>query len=107
MKFSGKVGFWVDDVEISPSVYKPKIIERSYTGDVLKDTRRFISPETQNKSFTVNNKISILGDLYALENWTSIKYVIWKNVKWNVTSVEVNHPRLVLEIGGVYNEIKT
>lgn len=104
MKFSGKVGFWEEDAETSQDVYRPKIIEKSYTGDVIDDNRRFTSPDTQNKTFTINNKISILGDFYAHENWPSIRYVLWKDVKWEVTNVNVNHPRLILTLGGVYNE---
>lgn len=107
MKFSGKVGFWGEDVEISPGIWKPAIKERSYTGEVLRDNRRFQSSDKQNAVFTVNNRISILGDLYAHSHWSSIKYVIWKNVKLAVTSVEVQYPRLMLELGGVYNENQT
>lgn len=104
MKFLGKIGFWEGDVETKPGVWKPSIIERSYTGDVLKDTRSFQSSDTQNKKFTVKVRISILGDLYAHENFPSIKYVVWKGVKWEVSSVDVTYPRLTLELGGVYNE---
>lgn len=103
MKFYGIVGFWEEDVEVSPGVFKPGIIEKTYTGDVYRDSRKFQSSDSQNDTFTVNNQISILGDFYAHENWPSIRYVIWKNIKWKVNSVEVNYPRLTLEIGGVYN----
>ena len=47
MKFSGKIGFWIKDVEIKPGVFKPKIIEKNYTGDVLRNIRRFQSVENQ------------------------------------------------------------
>lgn len=103
MKFSGKVGFWEDDVEVSPGVWKPKCVEKPYTGDVYRDSRRIQQSDSQNDKFTINNQISILGDLYAHENWPSIRYVIWKGIKWEVNSVDVNYPRLTLEIGGVYN----
>lgn len=104
MKFFGKVGFWEGDVEVSTDIYKPNIIERSYTGDINRDNRKFQSSDSQNGNFTINNQISILGDLYAHKNWPSIRYVVWKGVKWQVKNVEVNYPRLVLEIGDVYNE---
>lgn len=104
MKFSGKVGFWEEDEEVDQDVYRPKVTEKTYTGDVIFDNRRFTSPDTQNKTFTVNNKISILGDFYAHEKWPSIRYVLWKGVKWEVTNVEVSYPRLILSLGGVYNE---
>lgn len=104
MKFFGKVGFWEDDVETSPGVYKPKIVEKPYSGDVVKDFRRFQSNDMQNSKFTVNNKITILGDLYAHNNWGSIKYVVWNDIKWAVSSVDVDYPRLTFDLGDVYNE---
>ena len=103
MKFSGEVGFWDEDEETVPGVWKPNIVEKHYSGDVLQNSRKFQSDSSQNDSFVVNNQISILADLYARENWPSIRYVIWKGTKWKVTSVKENYPRLILEIGGVYN----
>lgn len=103
MKFSGIVGFWEGDVEVRPGVWQSNIIERSYTGDILRFTHRFQNANKQNEDFTVNNQISILGDLYALQNWASIKYVVWGGSKWKVTSIDVSFPRLTLELGGLYN----
>lgn len=107
MKFAGKIGFWIKDVEVKPSVYRPAIIERPYTGDVLRNNRRFKETDQQNDDLVINNQISILADLYAYENWMSIKYVLWNGVKLKVKSVEVSYPRLTLEVGGVYNGKET
>lgn len=104
MKFFGTVGFWEGDVETSQDVWSPNIVEKRYTGDVLQENRRFQTDSSQNDNFTVNNQISILSDLYALQNWASIRYVEWNNTKWKVTSVEVNYPRIKLSIGGQWNE---
>lgn len=105
MKFSGKVGFWLKDVETKPGVYKPDIVEKSYTGDILKNIRNFQSSENQaNDNLRVNNRVSIISDLYMQENWPSIKYITWNGTKWKVNSVDVNsYPRVILELGGVYN----
>lgn len=105
MKFSGKIGFWQKDIETKPGVYKPEIIEKSYTGDVLKNTRRFQGAENQqNDNLVVNNRLSIISDLYLQNNWASIKYVLWNGVYLKVNSVDVgSFPRVILEIGGVYN----
>ena len=96
MKFSGKIGFWIKDVQI---------IEKEYTGDVLRNIRRFQSVENQqNENLAVNNKLSIISDLYLQQNWGSIKYVFWNGVNWRVSSVDVGSlPRIVLQLGGVYN----
>lgn len=107
MKFSGMVGFWLKDAETKKDVYRPTIVEKPYTGDVIEDRRRFQPSEHQNDDFTLNNRISILADTYAQRNWSSIKYVVWNGVKWKVTSVTVGYPRLILDIGGVYNGTET
>lgn len=104
MKFSGKIGFWEESHEMAPGVWKPSIVEKSYTGDILRSRRNFTGSNDQNKTFTINNRISILADLYARENWPSIRYIYWKGIKWEVNSVEEDYPRLMLEIGGVWNE---
>lgn len=104
MKFSGEVGFWLGEIETSPGIWQSSIEERHYTGDVLKNTRSFQAASEQlNDDFKVNNRISILSDIYMRRNWTSIRYVIWNGTKFRVTSVDVTYPRLTLEIGGVYN----
>lgn len=105
MKFSGKVGFWKKDIETKPGVYKPGIVEKSYTGDVLNHSRRFQSTENQqNENLKLTSRLSILSDLYMQQNWASIKYVSWNGVNWTVSSVDISpYPRVILELGGVYN----
>lgn len=103
MKFAGKVGFWIDETEVKPGVWKSSIIERDYFGDVSLSYRRFQPSDNQNDNFSTNSRISILSDLYAQQNWTSIRYVVWNEAKLKVTSVEISYPRIVLEVGGVYN----
>lgn len=104
MKFSGTVGFWEGEQEEKPGVWRPKIVEKKYVGDVLRNTRSFQqTQDSQTDEFNVNNRISILADLYARQNWSSIKYVEWNGVKWHVRNVEINYPRITLEIGGFYH----
>lgn len=104
MKYAGNIGFWQSDTETSPGVYGPSIVEKKYTGDVLKNSRRFKDRDGfQNGELFFTNRISVLSDLYLQNNISTIKYIEWKGSKWNVTSVEINYPRVVLEIGGPYN----
>ena len=104
MKFSGEIGFWVDEVETSPGIWQGAIRERHYVGEVLRNTRSFQpSSNQQNDEFKISNRISILSDMYAKQNWASIRYVVWNGKKFRVTSVDVGYPRLTLDIGGFYN----
>lgn len=103
MKFYGVIGFWVRSVEEKPGIWKNCIVEKPYVGDVNRNVSKFQSGENQNDDLAINNQISIIADLYARTNMHAIRYVIWNGVKWKVSNVTINYPRLLLELGGVYN----
>lgn len=102
MKFAGVIGFKVLS-EVRPSVWQPTIIERMYRGDVNRVSRRNQSSDKVNDDMTISNEIEILADAYAFQNFQNIQYVTWLGANWKVGSVSVEPPRLILEIGGVYN----
>lgn len=105
-KFYGPVGFAKDE-ERAPGVWVSPIEERNYTGDIIRNNRRFNISNSVNGEIDVNNQISILADPYALENFHNIKYVKFMGAAWQVTSVEMQYPRLTLNVGGVYNGEQT
>lgn len=107
MRFYGKVGF-MQTFETAPGVYEEQITERSYYGDVLRNSRRYSgSSEKVNDDLDINNEISIVADAYAYQNFHALRYVEWMGAKWKVSSVTVERPRLILSVGGVYNEPQT
>lgn len=105
MKFSGKIGFWQKSVQTNPGVFKPGIVEKDYTGDILKDYRRWQNGENQqNENLNIASRISIISDLYMQQNWGSIAYVKWNGVNWKVSSIDPgSYPRIIIDLGGVWN----
>jgi len=104
-KFYGKVGY-VDTIEVSDGVFKETVIkEQNYYGDLISNRKRSENGENLNDNINVNNSISILADAYAYNHFFFIKYVEWMGALWKVTDVEVQRPRLILNIGGLYNGI--
>lgn len=101
-KYFGKIGYSVTQ-ETVPGVWEESVTERSYYGDLIKNTRRYQSADKVNDDLSISNEISILADPYAYENFHSMKYVEFMGAKWKVTNVEVQYPRLILTVGGVYN----
>lgn len=103
-RFFGEVGYG-NSVEDPPGSGKwvDQIIEKEYYGDVVRNTRQLTDADKLNDDITVGNRISILADPYAVENFVDIKYVRWVGKLWTVTDVEVQSPRLILSIGRVYN----
>lgn len=101
-KFYGNVGF-AETVETEPSVWEEKIVERPYFGDVLRRSRRLESSGNVNSNVNITNEISIVADPYANQNLFAMRYVEFMGTKWEISNVDVQYPRLVLTIGGVYN----
>ena len=101
-KFYGNVGF-AETVETEPSVWEEKIVERPYFGDVLRRSRRLESSGNVNSNVNVTNEISIVADPYANQNLFAMRYVEFMGTKWEISNVDVQYPRLLLTIGGVYN----
>ena len=74
-----------------------------YSGDVIRNTRRLQSADQVNDNVNVSNEISIIADPYANGNFHAMRYVGFMGAKWKITNVEVQYPRLILTIGGVWN----
>lgn len=101
-KFYGIIGY-AETVETRPGVWEEQITEKTYYGDVIRNTRRLQSTDQLNDNINVANEISIISDPFANENFHSMRYVEFMGAKWKITNVEVQYPRLILTIGGVYN----
>ena len=103
-KWFGIVGYGIT-VETKPGVWTEKTVERDYYGDLIRNSRRLqSSSEKVNDDLTISNQLSIVSDPYAYENFHSMRYVKFMGAKWKVTDVEVQYPRLILTLGGVYND---
>lgn len=102
-KFYGTIGY-AEQVETAPGVYENKITEYKYYGDILTYNRKLESSEYLNDDINISNKISIVADPYAYEHFYAMQYVTFMGAKWKISNVEVQRPRLILSIGGLYNE---
>lgn len=102
-KFFGVIGYSQGSVESAPGVFVEGIIEKSYFGDVLRNTRKLESGDKVNNDLSVGNSISIVADAYANEHFFAIRYIRWAGALWTVSDVEVQRPRLILRLGGLYN----
>lgn len=101
-KYHGRVGF-VKYVKKSPGVWMTDTVEKKYRGDVIQHRANINPSDNVSDELRLTNKISIVCDSYAIENFQWIKYVEYMGVMWNVSTVEVQTPRLILTIGGVYS----
>ena len=101
-KFHGVIGFG-ESVETAPGVWKDIPVEREYYGDVIRNSRRLDNGDRVNNDISVGNSISIVADAYAGAHFFAMRYIRWAGVFWTVENVDVESPRLILRLGGVYN----
>lgn len=102
-KYYGAIGF-ASMVEDAPGVNRETIVERKYTGDVLRYNLDYQSSEYLNDNININNQISIVADSFLLDNSHMIRYVEFLKKKWKIRDISISYPRLILTIGGVYND---
>ena len=101
-KFYGTIGY-ATPTETEPGVWEEQITERPYYGDLIRNTRRLQSSSSINDDINIANEISILSDPYAIDHFYTMRYVEFMGAKWKISNVEVQYPRLILTIGGLYN----
>lgn len=102
-RYFGEIGYADGVVETAPGVREEQIVEYQYFGDVIRNTRRLQDGTNVNDDISVSNSISIVADAYANEHFFAMRYIRWQGALWKVSDVEVQSPRLILRLGGVYN----
>lgn len=102
MKFFGKIGYAITN-ETNPGIWDSEIIEREYYGDVDKFSNFRKSSDSTNDDTEFKNTISIIADPFAYENFQFMAYIEWMGVKWKISQIDVDRPRLTISLGGIYN----
>lgn len=101
-KWFGAIGF-AEMVETKPGVCEENITERNYYGDIIRNTRRLQSTDQLNDDINIANEISIVADPFAVNHFYAMRYVEYMGARWKVSNVEVQRPRLILSVGGLWN----
>lgn len=108
MKFSGKAGFRTNDVEIEPGVYEPTVVVKFIKGTVISN---YYQHQNSDKStidnVRITNQLSIVANQFLNEHIANLVYIEFQGVKWKVESFDIRPPRVVVSLGGVYNEQST
>ena len=59
--------------ETKPGVWKERVTERNYYGDLTRNTRQLQSTDKLNDDINVANEISIVADPFAYQNFHSMR----------------------------------
>ncbi len=101
-KFYGAVGY-AESVETAPGIWEETIVEKEYYGDIIRNSSRGQSSNQINDDLLISSQISIISDPYADSNYQNIRYATMNGVKWKVSNIDIQYPRLVLTLGGLYH----
>ena len=98
------VGF-VDTIEepAGSGIWIEKPIEKKYRGEIQRNSKRWENGSTLNPNVNISNTISIVADPYFHNHLNTVRYIKWLGGYWEIVSIDVQYPRLILSIGGVYN----
>ena len=102
-KSSGVIGYALA-VETRPGVWINSITDKKYIGEIVRDNRKIVEQGEINGSININNNISIVSNKFMLSNMAYMKYITYMNSKWKISSVDIKPPRIIITLGGLYNE---
>lgn len=104
MKLCIKIGYNITEPQEPDSdIYVNNVIERECYGETTRLSSKWQNSGHVNDDISINNEISILADPFILANFSNIAYAEFLGTKWKVNACEIQYPRLVLTVGGVYN----
>ena len=106
-RWCGNIGF-AEQVQTAQSVWTEKITERTYRGDVLRNTRRLMDSQQINDNISISNQISVVADAYIRDHFINMRYIEFMGAKWKATQVDASQsPRLIITLGELWNEDET
>jgi hypothetical protein len=100
-RYYGNIGFAVQE-ETRPGIWEDTIEEKSYKGDILHSGRRYENSENINDDVVLTNRFSIISDAYLTSHIPSLRYLTYMGSKFKITSVELERPRVIISVGGIY-----
>ena len=101
MKWCGKIGFLV--TENSNGIWSEHVIEKPFTGEIIKNSIQVESSNSVNDNLNLNNQISVIANKFVYDNFQYMKYDEVFGAMWKIKSAELQYPRLLLSIGGIWN----
>lgn len=101
-KYAGLVGY-VSLVESPPGVWNQVSNPKRMRGDIIRQSSSNQNGDKVNSDITLNHRVSLIGDAYSLGNYSDIKWIEIDGKKWEVNSIEIQRPRIIVTLGGVWN----
>ena len=103
MKWFGEIGYFVESENVDGIVEDHYLVQQYY-GDIIKNYKSNTSENAVNENFELNNRISVVADPYLISHFHKIAWISFMDARFKVHSVELQYPRLIVNLGGVFVE---
>ena len=101
-KFSGELGYQLE-VDIGGGITESRLSYRKCKGDLLENRRTSQNSNEIVEGVQLANKFSIVANPFLLENLGKLKAIKYLGTPWSITSATYSRPRVIIDVGGVYN----
>jgi len=104
MKYYGDVTFVIQQEDPNaPGNWKEYRVIKPYKGEWKRVISKWEGGSTLIDNKRINNQLEIISDPFATLNFANIRSVKWMGQEWAINTVTLAPPRIILEIGGLYN----
>ena len=101
-KYFGLITY-VTQAETTPGVWENVSNSQPMRGDIIRKGASSQNGDKINSDVSLNHRVSLVADAYALGNYHDIKHISIDGREWEVTSIEVQRPRIIVTVGGLWN----
>lgn len=101
-KFAGLVTYVVTK-ETVPGVWAEVAESVTMRGDIIRKGAVVQNGDKVNDDVVLNHRVSLVADDYALGNYQDIKRIQIDGREWNINNIEVQRPRIIVTVGGLWN----
>lgn len=101
-KYAGLVGY-VTQEETRPGVWSTVENPVMMKGDIIRQTYTNQDNGKVNSDVSLNHRVSLIGDAYAFKHFHNISWIMFNEQKWEVSSFEIQRPRIIVTLGGLWN----
>ena len=105
-RWSGKIGFVEEkETSVNSGIFKSVPTEKPHYGTIVRESKKFQGGYAVNDNAVVTNRISFVGTQYAIDNVHNIKYAEFNGRMVQIKSYNIERPRIVVTLGGVWNGV--
>lgn len=102
MRYSGALGV-IQQTEVRPGIWEETVIEVPVLGDVKQRTEVLSGESAVLPEYSTTTSISVPARGVGPLNNSTIRYITYKNIRWQIASIVDDPPRIVIYIGEKYN----